>query len=70
MDSILVNDIFELFPFVDEVTNEIMYQVLDADKAIEQFGVLSKSLVDTYYNVETNQYDEDGLEKEIHKIMK
>ena len=23
MDSILVNDIFELFPFVDEVTNEI-----------------------------------------------
>ena len=70
MDSILVNDIFELFPFVDEETNDIMYQVLDADKAIEEFGVLSKTLVDTYYNVETNQYDKDGLEKEIYKIMK
>lgn len=34
MDSILVNDIFELFPFVDEETNEIMYEVLDADNAI------------------------------------
>lgn len=70
MDSILVNDIFELFPFVDEVTNEIMYQVLDADKAIEEFGILSKTLVDMYYNVDTNQYDKDGLEKEIYKIMK
>ncbi len=70
MDSILVNDIFELFPFVDEETNEVMYEVLDADKAIEEFGILSKSLVDMYYNVNTNQYDEDGLEKEIYKIMK
>lgn len=59
---------FELFPFVNEETNEIMYVVLDADKAIEEFGVLSKSLVDSYFNTDTNQYDEDGLEKEIHKL--
>lgn len=70
MDSILVNDIFELFPFVDEETNEPMYEILDADKAIESFGVLSKSLVDTYYNAETNQYDEDGLENEIYRMKK
>ena len=70
MDSILVNDIFELFPFVDEKTNEIMYEVLDAEKAIELFGVLSKTIVDNYYNTTTNKYDEDGLEKEIYKIMK
>ena len=48
MDSILVNDIFELFPFVDEETNEIMYQVLDADKAIEEFGVLSKTVLQDF----------------------
>lgn len=70
MDSILINDTFELFPFIDEITKEVMYEILDADKAIESFGILAKSLVDKYYNASTHQYDEDGLEQEIYKIIK
>lgn len=69
LDSILVNNTFELFPFVHKETNETVYEVLDSDKAIESFGVLSQSIVDRCYDANTKQYDEDGLEREIYKMI-
>lgn len=41
MKSILVNDLFELFPVTDGTTGDIMYWITEAKKAVEDFGMFT-----------------------------
>lgn len=69
MNSILVNGLFELFPFMDENDGQVRYWITDADKAVEDFGTFSKDFVDSFIDASTGRYDSDALEKAIHSHM-
>ena len=65
MKSILVNDLFELFPVTDGTSGDIMYWITDADKAVEDFGMFTKAFVDGFIDLSTGRYDCDALEEAI-----